>query len=690
MTTSADQAPSASPGGPADERAHPADWIFTQPWDVKIANAATGEVSGVQSGVHIGDVHIGSDIRPNVFSRKASERELTDVAESFVEPVGFARAAELLHSERVVILCGRGTGRTFSGLRLLRDREVTDVVHLNPRLSLENVRDKDLAVDHGYLWGGATGDGTYAFDEREFSHLAHLVRDARAALVLIVDRDAQVPPGLARWVVRLAPPNPVEIATARVRAATDWAEEAMQVLKSDFVEMLGLGCAPGRAELVAEFAIKVAAGTVELAAARAELDDDVAKSVAVWFGPRPRYRTTIEYAMLVAVSIFRDRPYELVVRAAVELETLIRTAELPPDKKPRPRKLFEMSREDLIAQVGASVQRRPHPEHVGLFEETVAFPDAARARAVVAYVWHQFAGLQDHLVSWLAGTWYSYDFFGDSAVAFSTVLGDVPSHEPLLWLSALAGRPKTACRELAARTVAQLLGDARMAPVVAPLVDRWVTGSSARAKATAATVFGTAYGDRHPELALANLEVMATDDSSMVRNAVVRSVFYLFGRRSNQRPVLEALCRWSRPTVTRNEAERERAANRRAVGLMAASWVLGLSGFPSLAAALWTPTEDESALAGRLLRALLQTNRYATGALGELLWFAERVDMPYCARHLRLLLDTVVPELPPTGQPPLFADLSQRFPVHAHRIANLVDVLRRLQRDEPAGDSALG
>lgn len=99
--------------------------------------------------------------------------------------------------------------------------------------------------------------------------------------------------------------------------------------------------------------------------------------------------------------MLENQPYDEVVESAIALDLVLRTAEMPEDRRPRPRRLFATSKEQALEAINACVVVRDHPAHRGLREETVRFERQDWAAAVLRHVWPAYPGAQVVLRDWM-------------------------------------------------------------------------------------------------------------------------------------------------------------------------------------------------------------------------------------------------------------------------------------------------
>jgi hypothetical protein len=499
---------------------------------------ASGGMSGVQAKQVHGDINItGESVLPPppLKVRRATPDERQQVQDCFVPPEGFAFAARRLSfKEPVLVLSGEGTGRHYTATRLLVDADVSDVVDLNRARALDTVREKDLTTGEGYIWD-VSGAGDVAFTDWELRHISGLLRDTGCLLVVIVDDARQVPAAMAS-VITLTAPDAVEVAVATLRQRDGAVEDAIQVVEK-LADLLGRGTPPSAAVWAATLATELPPD-----AARLALANGVEQVVA----DRYENLSTVSYAMLMTTAALENQPYDEVARHATELDVLIRTAELPEDKKLRPRRVFATRKDEILATIDAQVVLRDHPEYPGLTEETVRFVRPGSSEAVLRRLWVQYHVFQKIVLDWMGRTEMYKRFGDDCARALSQLITTVPAHAPLKITDELARAASPTKWYLAADTLAYIAGQADHRELVEKQLAGWIASGNARQRWTAAYLYGTRYSKANTLQALAQLERIARIGGArlLVRQGVAVSVIQLVARTEDRDKVLHRVLNW--------------------------------------------------------------------------------------------------------------------------------------------------
>jgi len=213
--------------------------------------------------------------------------------------------------------------------------------------------------------------------------------------------------------------------------------------------------------------------------------------------------------MATAVAVLENQPYDEVVTYALDLDRRIREAELPEDKKLRPRRIFTNPKAVLLLDNKAQAQERPHPRHNGLNEETVRFCRQDWAGAVLSHVWQEYAAAHVVLIAWMCHYEFLARFTEATRRALCTIIADVPAHEPLRWVERLAANRLQGQRTLAASILLRLADEHVLRPLVEQTLNEWVESGTVNKKWTAAVVYGSPFGREDVPGALDKLERIA-------------------------------------------------------------------------------------------------------------------------------------------------------------------------------------
>ncbi|GAA4667015.1 MULTISPECIES: hypothetical protein [Amycolatopsis] len=540
-----------------------------QPPHAPAGNKIHGDIHGsvAQTGEVHGDITVQTIVQEikspdgELFEWQVNEDELAEVAGQFVEPDGYAQAAKILAERSVVVLHNTGTGRNFAGLRLLAGSR--RIVRLNSGRRLGGIKEDELHADDGYLWH-ATGPGAAVLTEFDLTKAAGLARTRHCRLVIIVDQPGDVPHSANAQAVPLKPPDPVQVALARMRhRAPGRFEEARAVFDRVLAGKLTVGDPPHKAAHAADMAITLTTEGGDEAEFARKLDEDVDRAVKDiihdgW--------ASEEFTMLMAVALLEGKPFDEVAEHAVRLDRLARAAELPQDRTPRPRRVFSKPKDRLLRDIRATTDLRSHSSHPGLREQTVRFERPDWANAVLRRFWQQYHLDHKILLDWMCGS----DEPEAAVQALCTIITEVPAHKPLRPVEYLAGHNGLRQRHLAGKTLTRLAGKHNLRGLVEDILDSWIAGTSVNRKYTAALVCG-AFFETDRERALERLAEIARTDSARAGDAVIAAVLVSLADNANAPVILRTVQDW----LADKKSLRTRDGLRR-VALELAMWLLGV------------------------------------------------------------------------------------------------------------------
>ncbi|AUS79746.1 hypothetical protein C1701_17005 [Actinoalloteichus sp. AHMU CJ021] len=645
-------------------------------------NAAFGDQLGVQAGTVYGPVtvHARPKDRDTPVVRTVTPEEISHVTHEFVHPRNFGLAARVLADNRVVVLCGRGAGRSFAARRLLSDLAPKDVAELDPETPLRGIRPDDLTPGHGYVWEAPELERNTLAD-RDFRQIHGVVRAARCWLVIVLDQASRAPESASTATVTLGPPSASQVALetiGRRRGADGSVEGPTLVLKRCLTSWLAEDDPPDKAVRAADFAIRVDEGTCELADASAELSDDLDASVRNWFeGWSHR-----EYATALTVAFLEYQPQEVIVTHSMALEERFRRAELAEDEKLAPPRLFDKSLARTLRDVRALSEVRVHPGHRTLTLETVRFERRGWAGAVLRHAWRQYPATRAVLRDWAFGNSMVLAFPEAVRRALLTITSGSHEIEPLSVAEQLAGAQSYRVRLLAARTLADLSAQPALEAPTRTLLEGWVAGGTAYQKSTAAMVYSTSFGMKDIGDTLARLAAIGQSPRVTPQNATVAAVLELLGRPEFERSVLNTVVSWTR-------AEHQ-STGLRFVSLSIGLWVAGLWTDPRHRTMFSDVAERNGDAVRSLTRSVVRDPTFGPIALNRLADLAFRASHEAEARReLLRLTKAVVPDLRWWCRWRAGADLAAAHPTQRLRIWHILRAARKaertLDRERPGG-----
>jgi hypothetical protein len=651
-------------------------------------NNETQTNNGVSAGQINGPVNYFNTYTGSAFSKPAlndfrvSSHDVDRAKKHFVPCPGFEDALATLKKSNLVLLRGIGTGRSLAAIRMLVECDARSISQLNVRRSFDSITDEQLEPGSGLIWQGTEEQWQLKITPHTAERVAAWAQRNRCFVVVIVDAPLDI--GVQKFESVLGRPDSTEVAREFLRSHRDCPTELVDtILREEFREHLRDDSAPNEAEFVATRAWDVHSGRRKLKSALADLSRECDSLVTDWF---KRKRSTIEYAMLVSISVFTNRDYGDVMSAAEELEQMIAKADLPEGRQQfEQRRIFDFSKSTILRRLNATTTWHPHVEGVSLLRETVHFRRSDWAKWAFRRAWHEYDLFRPVIVDWMARQakngfqWYC-------AKALHDVLNYLPHTDPLEHINTLAGKQSPTSNELAAELLGRFADDPDTAEFVESLLMGWCTGSGElHRKWTAALVYATEHGVRDPERAMTRLETIARSDVRLVK-AVKVAVTSLLSRPVNRELVLRTLVEWTRPRAHHRDGKQ--LSNLRSVGLDCAQAALGLTEAKYYLQSL--PKQENPILVdphpwlvARLFRRVFLDQRTRKSSLRALLNLCEQCEKNPRSEHARglaQLVATVAPDLHRQDQHPLFEDWKTEFPGQSGRVDRAFSTVQLLHQ----------
>ncbi|RKT82637.1 hypothetical protein SAMN05421805_104105 [Saccharopolyspora antimicrobica] len=678
----------------SEESANPVDGPQPGSTTPSTANKAGKTNNGVQTGTFNGDYNVynwysGSQ-KPPLTDSRVSVEEIKRAEHHFVPCPGFNEAIATLQRNHLIFLRGDGTGRSLASVRLLVECGARSISRLNERRSFDSIRSSEPEWHEGYIWEGADRQWQKDVTGLSAQRVAEWAAQNGSFVVVITGNHEN--PELKKFEERLGKPNPTQVALSFLQSQHKLGEqEAEEVLDEGFRANLPSDSAPNEAEFVAIRAWEAHSGKRERDEALADTSRDLRNSVESWFREK---HGTIEYAMIVAISVFENRTYDDVMASAEDLEELIAKSDFPDGVRLERRKIFEFSKSQILFNLSASTARHRHADGLDLYKETVHFRRSRWAQEAFRRAWQEYDLLRPVIVDWMAKQ-ADREFRWYCAKALHDVLVNVPNSNPLEHINALARKQSTHANALAAEILGRFADDPGTKHLVEPMLRDWCSGAEGfHRKWTAALVYATDYGVHRPDFALEQLEKIGKSNARL-HNAVKTGVMSLLDRAENRTLVLQALVHWTKPFSRRRKGGEQRD-NLRTVGLDCAQAALGLARETRYLRSLSSVPSAErfgdpdARLVAILFRRVFLEERTRLHSLRTLLelcdYCAEHPTSP-AARGLAQLIATVTPDLHMKSEHELFKDWRAAVPGAAHKVDRAFATLQLLhQRYSPRTD----
>ena len=480
--------------------------------------------------------------------RRLSGRHIDLVRDTFVPPDGFDDIRAGFEKNRAVILRGpTGYGKQAIAIRMLVDLSPGPLFHLDSSVDLAQLaelmetdltgRDR-IEQGAGFLLNQPSNfAGLYG---SVLQNLDEALDRADARLVLTIDSGAPVPDqDLFDYIVNVdATPKYKQIVESHLRLRLPDDEAGVLLSRTDVQEVIG-----GR--LATDASCKLAADLADAIAAEADASDDEdrldiekirtwneqrgAESFDTWFAGLGDTRTR---SFAVALAVLNGLPYDAVAQAA---RALYRAFDRPPymvmasaeDVRPEGLRPFRMSRREWLQKLRARITET---EIQGVYghsvTETVEYRDPGYAIKVIRWAWSDYE-VQDALLAWLGQL--ADDISEQVRIFAGTVLGRLAiwSFDFLCYkvLGPWANGRIKGQREAVAYALRVVAADPRLRANVRQLVSGWYANDGRPfAQATAARVWGVAYGPIDPVGAFEQLARLSEVGDIRVATAIGDSV----------------------------------------------------------------------------------------------------------------------------------------------------------------------
>ncbi|WP_112270520.1 hypothetical protein [Lentzea terrae] len=564
------EAKEATPAQATDEKPQPsAETSPLSPNEARYLpqkkNVTNGEMHGIQAGDVTGDINYYASVteeKADLIVRYAAPQDIEDVRTEFVLPGGFAAAVSILRRESVVVLCGEGTGRTFTARRMLVDElKITKIADMNRSRTLGTIREPELEPDTALVLD-LRGTRDRPFTDLDFTQCLRVVKDAGCRLVILLDHLFQTPDSASKHAVALTAPPAVEVALATLRRRGHVDGPVQLTIKEDLAAALE-DASPDKAVRAADLAVQVHEDGLDVAEAITSLKEEVTDAVARWF----EKLDVRGHAYSFAVAVLENQPVEHVWQRALALDQHIRKARLPKDGKLRPRCVLVQPSDQTLREIKAKVERRAHPKHKDLEEETIRFERHDWARGVFMHMWRQYPAAQEILRDWMCEDATFDSFQEESVKAICDVVRTVPAHEPLAIIENLASQRLYGRRALAARAMEVLMDDDVVRPLVEKTVERWTKYGNAYEKWTVARIYSSEFGRRDLAASLVKLTEIGKSDKYTPQNAVVFGVLSMLATKKIRGIALETVVSWT--------GARYRRTGLQPITLALGLWVIG-------------------------------------------------------------------------------------------------------------------
>jgi hypothetical protein len=486
--------------------------------------------SAFVDGSQIHELQIGTRIVQNLMVGDSGrlgpgpvrESVLAWVRATYVKVADYDGLLAVLCERRIMVLRGLpGTGRTTTALHLLNTVAAERVARIAEDLEIERIGEPDIQKSWGYL---LETDGE-TLHELHLDRLGTLLRERDAHCVVIVDLDPLRPDTLGGYVRDHTAPDLGLTVASHIRESlrNDGDQELIdriQQLAKEPATLRMLGPKPYTSEAVelASLLVMHGRGKIDYDEVLTRSGQMIERQVLRWFAPlrTPGRGTSHDVelrtgSMRIALAVFSNAPYDVVVDAAEKLAQRLITEVSSTRSRRRP--VFADDRGSRLATMRCRLEDgQVLIENVPVPTQKVLFEDERYPRAILTFLWQWHHSIRPVLVAWLKEL--AEDSRGTVWVRAALALGMLCALDFSYVLHELVEPWAMSDEEDERMCGAVVLDlaclDERVRPAVRHLVRLWVRGDNDRLRWTAAVAQSRDSGLRSVDESLNHFRIVGT------------------------------------------------------------------------------------------------------------------------------------------------------------------------------------
>ncbi|AXB45934.1 hypothetical protein A4R43_28490 [Amycolatopsis albispora] len=428
------------------------------------------------------------------------------------------------------MICGVGAGRSLAGVRLLLETNSEPLEMLDPERKVGSLLPEEVQEHGGYLLDDYPKESLTDFTDQTLAELSDTLSAKRAHLVIVAENDS-VMHGKARlYSAQLVPPDPKEVARARIAAKAPQENGPLALLeKVDLQRALLSHTAPARGATIADLLLKTEQG-YEFS----DIEDDLYRvddhDIEEWF---ERNQSPAVRALCITTAFFEKQSY---FRIATMAERLTKVLENPEKGEIWPYEvpdLFSRTRQEMLDSITARL------EH-GKLEE-VRFSRPTWAGRLRCYIWREYDKLHTYLRDWLKDAYENNLVFDNHSAmeAYGSLLAERYDQNWRDWIFEWASSSRHTHRTMAAKTLSGLLLNGIDPVIIRALVRAWAEPDAPiQYRRTAAMTCQGELGRQNPQFALDQLRKLAGTADYPLMIEISQALVSLFEEPSNQTLVL--------------------------------------------------------------------------------------------------------------------------------------------------------
>ncbi|MEV6640962.1 hypothetical protein [Amycolatopsis sp. NPDC051371] len=499
------------------------------------------------NGIYAEHFHAGEEpddekeVKTGLVYGPVADSLVEQAVSAFCVPGGYGQASRILAEHRLVLLCGRSSGRSLAGARLLIDANLYDLRRLDPTRGARELLDLKQSGDTaGYLWNDVNADEWCGeLDYHVLGQLAHSLVELDAYLVVTFANEDIDLERARPYVAELTPAEPAEMVRAHLRANGHPIDLVKTLDRDDDLT----DCAPWRASEIARLLGAMADGQFSEDDVKATIRRRGDEDVAAWFADNEDIPAR---ALAITVALMEGSGYNDVAAAAKKLEDILSNPEndelwpyLPPD-------LFEETRAERLRRIRARLQ--PPESWQRIDGELVKFSRPGWGARLLAYVWKEYERIRPALQPWMGDLDDELPRLSDRHNAamsrFGKMLAKAAEPDPFSWV-----RPWVTGSRFQQSTAALILSglceNSGYVQNVKNRVNSWTRHTvDEKFRFTAALVCRNTFGQCHPEFALNQLRKLTRECDRSLKREIIRSLKSMLDEPSNRGLVLSTLPVW--------------------------------------------------------------------------------------------------------------------------------------------------
>ncbi|RSN58719.1 hypothetical protein DMH01_22070 [Amycolatopsis sp. WAC 04182] len=535
-----------------------------------------------------------------------------EAIKAFCHPGGYQNALRVLRDRRVLVLCGRSTGRTLAGVRMLIDLNLDALQQLDPLRPLNDLATlRKPTVPTGYLWDDiTTKDWADGLTWRTLFSLERFLRESGSFLVIAFGAEDVRDPNVKAYLAEIVAPDTADVAKAHLKArGIPEIQHAGLLGQVELDRALPDYSRPSRGAEVARQLHEAAQGHYDIEEVKENLYRRQDEDVKSWFEKNKDLQIR---ALAISIAFFEDCPYNTIAAASKELEEVLKNPENREIWPYRPPNLFWESRGDRLRR--AQAKPRPADELMPVDPEPIIFSRPDWGERLLLYVWKEHERIRPIIQDWLAGVSRSILIPGatghdQSMTRFGTLLAKAAERQVMDWVINWAYDGSESLQSLAAMTLRGMSANSSYVRVIKNFLHAWCNPrTQLSCRMTAAIALGGEFGRSQPEFALLRLRRLTKNATPELGIEIGKTISSLLAEPNNRSLVLSTLPVWIL----------EGGATSRQIALRCALTALSLNGRTISFA------EGDTAAVRILITALLEDGKLRRKALSGLtLWAVE-------------------------------------------------------------------